>query len=233
MQRICLSLVIIIIMYLTSTANVARAQQETPTPSPSDVPTGTPISPRPLGTPELSIRSPLPGQAVQGSVPIAGSSAVTGFVSAEVSFTYASDQTGTWFFIGDTNDAVVDGTLAQWDTSSITDGDYDLRLRVLREDGSYLDAVILGLRVRNYTPIETATPTPVTPTATQMPGELTATSTAIPMSLPSVTPLPTNPAEITGQDIAWGLGKGALAVIGLFALMGVYKLVNEIGNKEQ
>jgi len=231
MQRIYLSLFILIVLTFTFAAHAARAQQETPTPLPSDTPAGSPTLPRQLETPELSIHSPLPGQVLQGSVTISGKSVVMGFVSAEVSFTYAGDQTGTWFLIGDASDPVLDGTLGQWNTSSITDGDYDLRLRVLREDGSHLDAVISGLRVRNYTPIETDTPTPVTPTATQVPGELPATSTVTP--LPSATPLPTNPAEITSQDIAWGLGKGALAVIGFFALMGVYKLVNEIGNKEE
>lgn len=232
MQRICMSLLILLFLGMMLAAKVARAQQETPTASPSDTPAGSPTPPPPLETPELSIQAPLLGQALQGSVTITGNSAAPGFVYAEVAFTYSGDMTGTWFLISDASDPVVDGTLGQWNTSTITDGDYDLRLRVLLDDGSHLDVVIPGLRVRNYTPIETDTPTPVTPTATQIPGELTLTPTLTPMKLPSATPLPTNPAEITGQDIALGLGKGALAVIGLFALMGVYKLIKGIGGSE-
>jgi len=232
MPRTCLLLSMLSFLTLVISAQAARAQEQTPTAAPSETPVASPTLPRPEGTAELLIRSPLPGQALQGSLNITGSNAVAGFASAEVSFAYAGDQMGTWFLIGEASQPIQDGTLAQWDTSSITDGDYDLRLRVKREDGSHLDVVVSGLRVRNYTPVETDTPTPVTPTATPMPGELPVTATLTPVSLPSATPLPTNPAVITSQDIALGLGKGALAVIALFALMGVYRLVTGISSGE-
>ena len=92
--------------------------------------------------------------------------------------------------------------------------------------------VVKGLRVRNYTPIETSTPTPVTPTATLLPGELpTATPTPPTYHHPHPTALPPNPAGLVPGDVAFSLGKGALGVAGFFALMGVYGLVRRSGKK--
>jgi len=92
-----------------------------------------------------------------------------------------------------------------------------------------------GLRVRNYSPIETSTPTPVTPTATPLPGELsiptpTPTPTISPPA-PTPTDLARNPAQVSVPDIALSLGKGALAILGLFALMGIYQAVKNIREK--
>lgn len=228
MLRIALPVTIFLRLLLM--AGAARAQQETPTPSLTSTASFSATTPVASVTPELSIRSPVPGQAVQGSVSIEGSSTASGFLSAELSFAYTGDSTGTWFLIAETSQPVQEGVLAQWDTGAITDGDYDLRLRVTLADGSHVETTIRGLRVRNYTPIETDTPTPVTPTFTQLPGETPAV-TPTPVVLPSSTPLPPNPAEVSGQDITLSLGKGALAILGLFALLGVYKLVRNLGDR--
>jgi hypothetical protein len=161
-------------------------------------------------------------------VAITGSIAAPGFQSAELTFTYANDTTHTWFWIADMA-RPINGTLAEWDTTTLTDGDYTLRLVVIRTEGSPVEIVIAGLRVRNYTPIETNTPAP-TPTLTApltpAPWELPAappTLTPLPTSArPTLTPLPTNPALLTTQDITLSLGRGALGLLGAFALLGIY-----------
>src|SRR3990172_7195875 len=79
---------------------------------------------------DLDITAPSPGDVLQGVVLISGTNNVAGFVSAEISFTYAGDTTGTWFQIAMNNQPVLNGTLATWDTTVITDGDYIIRLRV-------------------------------------------------------------------------------------------------------
>lgn len=230
MQRI--GLLVVILFLLTLAAVAARAQGDTPTPTPT--PTST--APAIVGTPSASvepaqsIRLPVAGQAVQGSVSIEGNSSVPGFVSAELAFAYAGDPTGTWFLIAEASQPVQDGVLAQWDTGTITDGDYDLRLRVVLQNGNHLETLVPGLRVRNYTPVETDTPTPVTPTLTQIPGQ-TPVVTPTREIRPTPTPLPPNPAEVTGGDVLGSLGKGALAVLGLLALIGVYGLVKGIGDR--
>lgn len=163
------------------------------------------------------ISAPRPGDALQGVITITGTSQVDGFASAEIAFAYAGDPTGTWFRIAAGSQPVQDGTLAIWDTTSISDGVYDLRLRILRTDGKELEVVTSGLRVRNYTPVETPTPTPFVPAATPLP---TRTATATPYPTPTV--LPPNPAALSSNDVSIGIGYGGLAAILLFLLLGVY-----------
>ena len=109
------------------------------------------------------IVEPRPGDVLQGVVKIAGSDDVPGFVSTEVSFSYADDPTGTWFLIAASVQPVTNDSLATWDTTVITDGDYVLRLRVYLTDGNSRETILSGLRVRNYTPVETPTPMTVPP----------------------------------------------------------------------
>jgi hypothetical protein len=79
--------------------------------------------------------------------------------------------------------------------------------------------------VRNYSPIETDTPTPVSSDVTLAPGipapHATSTSLAIRLT-PTITPLPTNPAEVSSSQALLALGKGAIFTIGFFALLGAY-----------
>lgn len=223
-----LSAVFLLLLLIVNAASAhAGVQQVMPTPSstsnaPANAATPSPTEPGPL------IISPVSGQAVQGTLSIDGSSSAPGFASAELDFAYAGDATDTWFLIAESDEPVQNGVLVQWDTGAITDGDYDLRLRVFLEDGSHLDAIVHGLRVRNYTPIETDTPTPVTPTLTQIPGETPVPTVTLTQVLPTPTPLPPNPAEVSNRDILQSLGRGALVVLGVFALLAVYVLVKGI-----
>jgi len=228
MQRIGLQVAILFLLMLA--AGAARAQGDTPTPTPTSTAPVFAGTPSASAEPSLSVQSPAAGQAVQGSVSIEGRSAVPGFVSAELAFAYTGDPTGTWFLIAEASQPVQNGVLAQWDTGAITDGDYDLRLRVVLQNGNHMETLVRGLRVRNYTPVETDTPTPVTPTLTQVPGE-TPVVTPTREIRPTPTPLPLNPAELTSRDILGSPGKGVLAIVGLFALLGAYRLARSIGDR--
>ena len=173
-----------------------------------------------------AILSPRPGQALQGTVPIIVNTAVDGFEAAVLSFAYATNPTGTWFTIFQGNQPVVGQSLAEWDTSQISDGQYTLRLVVTLSDGSQQTSEVTGLRVRNYTAIETDTPTPVTPSATPPPkdtpvpsGTPAATGTPAP---PTPTPQPTNPAILGKTQVMLGVAQGGLVAVGLFALAGLY-----------
>jgi hypothetical protein len=192
-------------------------------------PTGTSTA-----VPTAAILSPLAGQAVQGSVPVIVFSDIQGFQSAELSFGYTKDQTGTWFLIAQNVQPLANGEMGTWDTNLITDGDYNLRLEVVLQDGSKIDAAVAGVRVRNYSLVETSTPTPVTPTATLAPGERpTATATPIPTITATATPLPTNQAEMTGGQITGSLTKGALGAIIIFVMVGLYILIKQGRGKER
>jgi hypothetical protein len=161
--------------------------------------------------------SPRQGQVLQGVVTIRGSSDLSGFVSAEVAFTYSTDTTGTWFLISKSSQPVRLDTLATWDTTTITDGEYILRLRVHLKGGSSVDLLVTNLRVRNYTPVETPTPEPtaILPTATLIP-----TLTFTPYPLP--TPLPTNPAILTPVDVSKSIAYGGFGAVLFLIVIGVY-----------
>ncbi len=175
------------------------------------------------GLAQPSISSPTDGQVLQGQVNVKGSTDVANFSSSELEFGYASDPTHTWFTIQTASLPVSNDSLGVWDTTLITDGDYVLRLRVTLLDGSSQDASAT-VRVRNYTPVPTATPA-VTPTATpglEIPTPIVISASATPTEPPAVvlsTPsaLPPNPAAVTPTEIYSRFWRGAL-VVGLLVL---------------
>jgi len=182
----------------------------------------------PTAVPTAAILSPMAGQAVQGKIPVVAFTAIQGFQLAELYFGYAEDQTGTWFLVAQNAEPVSNAEIGAFDTSLITDGNYNLRLVVQLQDGTRVIVTVPELRVRNYSPIETSTPTPVTPTATLSPGEMpTATATPIPTVTMTPTLLPTNPAEMTDGQITNSLSKGVLGTIIIFLILGVYLLIKQ------
>ncbi len=168
----------------------------------------------------IHIAAPSSGSTLSGLVNVMGTSAAEGFVSSELSFAYASDPTSTWFLVYQTDSPVTDGLLAAWDTNSVTDGDYNLRLRVALQDGSILESLVTGLRVRNQLPTETPAPTSAPePTATTEfvppPTPLPPTPQPAPTStrLPTPTSLPPNPITLGESQICVFLGRAILATL--------------------
>jgi hypothetical protein len=175
---------------------------------------------------DVSITSPHSGDVLRGQVEISGNMNVPNFASAELAFTYAaSDSTESWFTIQTFPQPVQNPTLATWDTTSLTDGDYILRLRVTLQDGTLQDVVVSDLKIRNDVPLPTETPTatlppqldnslPIPPTETIQP------VTAIP-TFPSSTPLPANPAAVTTSSIYGTFAKGGLITLVLFIIFSL------------
>ncbi|MFN8382747.1 MAG: hypothetical protein U0V02_12440 [Anaerolineales bacterium] len=169
----------------------------------------------------VSINSPQAGQELRGQVQITGNMAAPNFASAELAFKYAaSTSADTWFTIQTFSQPVADSTLALWDTTSVTDGDYDLRLRITLIDGTSQDVVVSSIKIRNDSP----EPTVIVPTETALPqfGVSTAlpvlgqaTSTTV-FTFPSSTPLPLNPASVTTSSIYTTFARGSLIVLVLF-----------------
>jgi hypothetical protein len=174
--------------------------------------------------PPLAITSPAPDELLRGQVTVTGKVDFPGFLSAGLDFAYASDPTGTWFNIQSFSQPLTDSTLAVWDTTSITDGDYVLRLRVNFEDGTFQEMAV-PVRIGNDvqptpTPEPTATPEP---DAVLIPTPFLLAASPTPTDLPRPTPtaLPTNPAALGRNQIYASLGRGALVILGLFALAGL------------
>lgn len=166
------------------------------------------------------ILTPVSGDIVQGSVAIIVQSDVPGFRSAELSFSYAGDPTGTWFLLAESNSPARGSAMLTWDTSTITDGEYDLRLQVFFQDAPPRQFLVTGLRVRNYTAVETLTPAP-SPTFDPGQPTLTPTPTVSPPA-PTPTPLPTNPAIPGPQRTLASLSLGGLLTAALFGALGLY-----------
>ena len=160
------------------------------------------------------IREPSGGEAIAGVVTIEGSAAHPSFVSYDLSFAHSDDPTETWFLIGNAvHTKVADGRLGLWDTSGITDGFYTLRMRVHLSNNTMLESFVEGLRIRNSTPIETATP---------QPGRIETTATiTLPTRTPRPTPLPfpgaSDPSTVL-QTFTGGLIAGVLLLLAL----GIY-----------
>ncbi len=174
--------------------------------------------------PPVAITSPAAGEVLRGQVTVAGTLDVSNFASAQLDFAYASNPTDTWFAIQTFSEPVTDSTLAVWDTTSITDGDYVLRLRANFDDGTFQE-VTVPVKIGNEavptsTPAPTATPEDVTglfPT----PFLLAASPTPTEVPPPTPTALPANPASLRQNEIYASLGRGALVIVGLFVLAGL------------
>jgi hypothetical protein len=181
-------------------------------------------------TADISIASPLPGAILRGRVDIVGNMNVPNFASAELAFSYTSNPADSWFTIQTFPQPVTNPTLAVWDTTTVTDGDYVLHLRVFLQDGSTQDVVVSDLKIRNDVPLAT-----VTPTATASSDSITLnsfpisspveTSTIQPATarptFPSPTSLPANPASVTPTFIYSNFARGGLIALVLFAFFSL------------
>ena len=173
--------------------------------------------------PTVAITFPQPGETLRGQVEIQGRMDAPNFASAELAFTYeaASGSGGTWFSIQTFSQPTAGLAIATWDTTSVTDGDYTLRLRVVLQDDTFQDALVTDLKIRNDEPLPTVPPTQTladfnfphlneTPGA---PGEQTPTPVVM---YPTSTLLPVNPASLTTSSILSIFWQSALAILILF-----------------
>jgi len=172
----------------------------------------------------VALTAPQNGETLRGQVQIQGRMDTPNFASAELAFTFASNASasgGNWFIIQTIPQPTADSALTVWDTTSITDGDYTLRLRVFLQDGTFQDALVSDLKIRNDEPLPTATVPPTLQDFDFQPLNETpgapAQSTATPaISYPTSTPLPANPASLTTASILTIFWQSALFILVVF-----------------
>jgi hypothetical protein len=175
------------------------------------------------------IAAPVPGSALQGTITILGTTDLSDFQYAEVAFSYSGNQPESWFLIHQSQETVNDGILAAWDTTTIADGNYRLRLQVYLTNGSIKSTEIAGLRVRNYTSVETNTPAP---SAISNPPVIVNTPTPIqPTATPRFTPtiLPANPAQVQPANLVGSIAAGVGTAVVLFLLLALYQSAHHRG----
>lgn len=145
--------------------------------SPLSTPTTTPTKVIKLVN---ELTHPQAGDAVSGVVELHGTAASKAFRKYEVHIAVASSESWRWLL---TNfEVVYDDTVYRLDTHAYPDGFYDIRVRVIRDDGNYSEAFLRNLEIRNAHP-PTATPA-FNPQGTQLPTPTPTLPTATPTPIP-------------------------------------------------
>ncbi len=120
----------------------------------SDLATQIALTPRPVATlsntsgcveDKLIITDPKSGTQISGKVTLQGTVNIPnlGFYKYEV----APLNSTTWATISAGRDEVVNGALGQWDTTTLTPGDYQLRLVATDNQGNALPPCIIQIRI--------------------------------------------------------------------------------------
>ncbi len=205
------------------------------------------------GTADNSVvlSAPAAGQVLFGILRITGTVNNAQMQSYRLEFQAAADPRGQWQVIASqVNQQITNGILGQWDTTKVTDGIYQIRLRVTMRNNTVVDIYSRGLQVTNQQP--TALPTvPPPPTATSLPTvgpsptaliqqpptatiAVIAPKTAVtvsqpPTTVPLIADVANTQSDTSGQTVSLSLGavqsalcSGAILALIAFALGGTY-----------
>ncbi|MFN8560605.1 MAG: PKD domain-containing protein [Anaerolineae bacterium] len=125
-------------------------------------PTSVPPAVFPTNTPlpvSIVILSPVPGNVVAGNVQILGSASHPQFLQYQVEYGPDPNPGNLWFpATSAITNPVLNGLLGIWNTNTVQDSRYQLRLRVYLRDGTLLTTVIPNITVQNR--INTPIPSP-------------------------------------------------------------------------
>jgi membrane peptidoglycan carboxypeptidase len=124
----------------------------------------TPVEQAPTGQcqpgqqlPQVRMSSPTEGQQVQGIVPITGQVQAPNFNRYQIEVATINSPDDFVIVSGPTAAQQPNGTLGQWDTTTVPNGVYRLRLAVFANDGGYIYKVI-QIGVNNVAPTPTIAP---------------------------------------------------------------------------
>ena len=177
----------------------------------------------------IFLQSPREGQALQGVELIEGKMRGEGFIQGIIHFSYSdsSAQDRSWFFVaeidGENQGSSQTAFQVEWDTTQITDGDYDLRVVAEYEGGAAIFEVVPDLRIRNHSPVETAVPGSPTEVIGDGP-TLSPSPTPEPQRTPTL--LPPNPVEVRADDLQRVLLITGIAVAGFFIVGIIYWILS-------
>ncbi len=189
-----------------------------------------------------TMAEPKADAVVRGVVQIVGSATHPQFQRYELyyaPFPVPSDQ--AWIFIGDAHYQQQPlGLLGTWPTGSLPDGQYALRVRVVKQDGNYIDGESRRVQVANKRAVESPTPLPtferaptaaptVAPTPTLGAAPTIAAPRAAATPKPEATPiLQLTPAPGGGSELFSAARlldtakKAAIYTFAAFAAIGVF-----------
>jgi hypothetical protein len=96
---------------------------------------------------QIMITAPEPGADVTGTVKITGTANVSNFGFFKYEFAPRGSQ--NWATISAKRDPVTDGEIGDWNTTSLTNGEYFLRLVITDNIGVAMEPCVIALRVIN------------------------------------------------------------------------------------
>lgn len=157
--------------------------------------------------PIAAITAPADGQELRGVVSITGSANHPEFNRYELAVGPDPNPNDAWQVFNTTNLPVDNTVLGMWDTSTVADGTWALRLRVVRKDSNYDEVVVRGLHVSNQQPA--GTPTPLASETTPTPTTESNGATAVPGVEPTLRTVPTVLVEQPPTSLPAAVAPGA------------------------
>ncbi len=170
------------------------------------------------------ITSPQRGATVRGQVPVIGTADTGDFQRYELYFKPAFSDDSAYTYFDDGPEAVITNQLGLWDTTNLAPGEYTLRLRVVKQDGNYVEYFAENIIVD---PNVTPTPLPQTVFRPAQPA---------PTALPNVTRISSSAASRTITMVGFGRAAAPAdrVTVGLFLRPNsspeqpaVFRLINE------
>ena len=166
---------------------------------------------------------PLDGEVIKGNVQIIGSITGEDFQTADISFRYQDSESETWFLITSIETTVVDDVIATWDTSTIADGVYQLRILAHYKNGDDQETEIRDIQVRNYSPIDPfPTKEDVSPQMEKTP-QLSNSVIKTVVLKDTPTPMPINDLTVTRSQFFQTVIQSA--IFGILLLIAVVLLI--------
>jgi hypothetical protein len=188
------------------------------------------LAQQPTADPSARITNPADGTLLFGVVSITGTASNVQLQTYRLDYLAAADTTAGWQPVGrPVTQQVRDSTLGQWDTTTVKDGVYDIRLRVILRNATVLEDYVRGVIVQNQAPTAlptqppapTLTATPIAgPTATSLiqqppvvsqPPSSFATATIPPRTVPPAARVNSSPAAPTPSVVDPGANATVLA----------------------
>jgi hypothetical protein len=96
---------------------------------------------------KIMITAPEPGADVSGTVKITGTANIPNFGFFKYEFAPRGSQ--NWATISAKREAVTNGDIGDWNTSSLTNGEYFLRLVITDNIGAALEPCVIAVRILN------------------------------------------------------------------------------------
>jgi PKD repeat protein len=106
----------------------------------------------------------VPGNVIAGNVQVVGAATHPNFLQYQVEVGPDPNPSNLWYPItAAIQTPVINGILSIWNTTTVSDATYALRLRVYLRDGTTLTTVVNNIRVQNQAPTPVPSPTPSIP----------------------------------------------------------------------